>query len=158
MLPSPWHTLAEAARPLIRSLPLLALCAAAQAEIYRCEVSGKVSYSDARCPSGDERTLSGMAPATPQDRAAAERRLARDQAELARLQALRQKDDQAALQRQMQLDIARMRATRQQKAPCPPRLVVASATGPKSRIKPGTKVPQAHTIPNPACDNGATQY
>jgi hypothetical protein len=84
----------------------------AQATNYRCEIDGRVSYSDKPCAAGTQSTVASEVPVDPADRAAAAERLRRDQANLSQIDRDRERERQQdlralALARKRDSDIAR---------------------------------------------------
>jgi hypothetical protein len=78
----------------VASLALM-LCAvgfSAQAETYRCEIDGRVTYSDKPCAAGKQSTIAADDPVDPTDRAAAAARLRTDKAAIAQLDRARERE------------------------------------------------------------------
>lgn len=79
--------------PLLLLFVLLFFSAPALA-IYKCEADDKVVYSDTPCRTGKATEITGAAPSS--DAKAAQQKLARDKAELRRLEVQRQKREAIA--------------------------------------------------------------
>ena len=117
--------------------------------LWRCEADGKISCGDQPCATGKASTIAGLAAPTPIDQAEARRRAAADKRDLEILESRRFAEQQAALNRQMQLDIERNRLAAKQQQECQQRQVIA-AKGPHTKIKSNNRIKGAHSILNPA--------